>query len=316
MKAVKIILAIAVVAIIGFLVAKWLINIEEIHPTKPPTNPYTQRIEKEIGSLSNMPENKFCKKYYNDVQAGIDEFYKNGYLGLTSYKDGSIWREKKNENNNNQWKDILSKNLYSAYAPIFVKQAMYVFSRSEWKNDDLKFIRNELRSLKNSTYLTPGEVSLSFDNINTILKKYDEIQAFINACKGFEYPNYELENTYPDVSEQVKKSRAYIANILENNYVNNCTRLKNELKAIPKILFDKHIDYLIKKINNNGARYSEFGSQPVYVETIYKPLNNQIDALNKDIYGVSDNVFENAYNRVYSLLSKHNYDALNFYKNK
>jgi len=316
MKAVKIILAIVVVAIIGFFVTKWLINIDPPKDIDLPKNQYTERIESEIDSLKKMPENKFCKEYYLKVQATIAEDYRNGSLGLTSYKDGSIWKEKKDDNLNNQWKEILSKDLYSAYAPKFVEQAMYVFSRSEWKNDDLKFIRNEVKNLKSSAYLGSTGLVTSFDEINAILAKYDEINNFINACKGYTYSNYDLESTFPDVSEKIQKSKAYITNNLDNSYVNNCTRLKEGLQAIPKILFDKHISYLTKKVNDNGARYSEFNYQSDYSNTIYTPLRNQVDALNNDIYGIGDNVFNNAYHSVYNLLSDYNRDATNYYKNK
>lgn len=316
MKAVKIILTIVVVAIIGFFVTKWLINFIPPKDADLPKNQYTERDSILIDSLKKMPENKFCKEYYLKVQATIAEDYRNGSLGLTSYKDGSIWKEKNDDNLNNQWKEILSKDLYSAYAPKFVEQAMYVFSRSEWKNDDLKFIRNEVKNLKSSAYLGSTGLVTSFDEINTILAKYDEINNFINACKGFTYSNYELQSTFPDVSEKIQKSKAYITNNLDNSYVNNCTRLKEGLPAIPKILFDKHINYLSKKINDNGARYSEFNYQSDYSNTIYTPLRNQVDALNNDIYGIGDYVFSNGYNSVYNLLSDFNREATNYYKNK
>jgi len=302
MKAVKIILAIAVVAIIGFFVTKWLINIDPPKDIDLPKNQYTERIESEIDSLKKMPENKFCQKYYNDVQYRINDYFNQGFLG-------------KNESDNSQWQEILSKNLYSAYAPKFVEQAMYVFSRSEWKNDDLKFIRSEAKILKSSTYLGNTGLVTSFDEINTILAKYDEINGFINACKGFAYSNYDLETTYPDVSEKIIKSRAYITNNLDNSYVNNCTRLKDGLQSIPKILFDKHISYLTKKINDNGARVSDFIYQSDYSNTIYTPLRNQVDALNNDIYSIGDNIFGNGFNSVYNLLSGYNRDATNYYKN-
>ena len=316
MKSIKIILAIVVVAIIGFFVTKWLINIDPPKKIDLPKNQYTERDSIMIDSLKRMPVNKFCKEYYLKVQATIDEDFRNGSLGLTSYKEDSIWKVKKDENLNNQWKEILSKNLYSAYAPKFVEQAMYVFSRSEWKDDDLKFIRSEVKSLQNSTHLSEGPIKTSFDKINTILAKYDEINNFINACKRYTYSNYDLESTFPDVSDKIQKSRAYITNNLDNSYVNNCTRLKEGLPAIPKILFDKHINYLTKKINDNGARYSEFNYQSDYSNTIYTPLRNQIDALNNDIYGIGDYVFNNGYNSVYNLLSDYNRDATNYYKNK
>ena len=316
MKAVKIILTIVVVAIIGFFVTKWLRDDDRPKDTNLPENQYTERDSIMIDSLKRIPVDKFCKVYYLKVQAIIDEDFRNGSLGLTSYKEGNIWKEKKDDNLNNQWNEILSKNLYSAYAPKFVEQAKYVFSRSEWKDADLTFIRSEVKSLQSSAYLGSTGLVTSFDTINTILAKYDEINNFIKACKEYTYSNYDLESTFPDVSDKIQKSRAYITNNLDNSYVNNCTRLKEGLQAIPKILFDKHISYLTKKINDNGARYSEFNYQSDYSNTIYTPLRNQVDAVNNDIYGISDNAFGNGYNSVYNLLSGYNRDATDYYKNR
>ena len=56
MKAVKIILAVVVVAIIAFFVTKWLINIDPPKDIDLPKNQYTERIEIEIDSLKKMPE--------------------------------------------------------------------------------------------------------------------------------------------------------------------------------------------------------------------------------------------------------------------
>ena len=318
MKAVKIVLAIAVVVIIGFFSWKWCVPDDVPPPTKTPTNQYTNEIQRKIDALGKMPKNTFCKENYQNIQSSIEEFYKNESLGLTSYKDGTIYKEKKDANINNQWKDILSKNLYSVYAPKFVEQAMYVFSRSEWKNDDLTFIRSEVKILKSSTFLGNTGLVSSFNDINTILAKYDAINSFINACKGYAYSNskYDLKNTYPDVSEKIQKSRAYITNNLDNSYVNNCARLKEGLQVIPKILFDKHISYLKKTIDNNGDRYryGEFNKQSDYSNSIYIPLKNQVDALNNDIYGIGNDVYENGYDSVYNLLSKYNRDATNYYR--
>ena len=317
MKTVKIILAIVVVAIIGIFVTKLSKNIPPKPPKPPidlPKNQYTERDSIMIDSLKRIPVDKFCKVYYLKVQATIDEDFRNGSLGLTSYKEGNIWKEKKDDNLNNQWYEILSRDLYSAYASKFVDQAMFVFNGSTWSNQDLKFIRDELNELMNSSYYEQS--SRVFNPIKDILSKYDEINNFINACKGYTFSNYDLEITFPDVSEKIQKSKAYITNNLDNSYVNNCTRLKEGLQAIPKILFDKHISYLTKKINDNGARYSEFNFQSDYSNTIYTPLRNQVDALDNDIYGIGDNVFSNGYNSVYNLLSDYNREATNYYKNK
>jgi hypothetical protein len=283
MKAIKISLAIVVVALIGFFVTKWLIDFDPPKDIGLPKNQYTERIENEIDSLKKMPESKFCQKYYNDVQYRINDYFNQGFLG-------------NNESDNSQWQEILLKNLYSAYAPKFVEQAMYVFS------------------LKSSTYLGNTGLVSSFNDINTILAKYDEINNFINACKGYAYSNYDLKNTYPDVSDKIQKSRAYITNNLDNSYVNNCARLKEGLPAIPKILFDKHKSYLTKKINAYGVEYSNLPSQSDYSKSIYTPLRNQVDALNNDIYGIGAKIFDDGYKSVDRLLSGYNSDAYHHYK--
>lgn len=313
MKAVKIILAIVVVAIIGFFVTKWSKKNDPPKDINLPKNQYTERDSIMIDSLKRIPVDKFCKVYYLKVQATIDEDFRNGSLGLTSYKEGNIWKEKKDDNLNNQWNEILSKNLYSAYAPKFVEQAMYVFSRSEWKDADLTFIRSEVKSLQSSAYLGSTGLVTSFDEINTILAKYDEINNFINSCNNFAYYNYDLEKTYPDVNDKIQKSKEYIFNHLDNSYVNNCTRLNEGLHTIPKILFDKHILYLTNIINHNKDRYSEFDFQRDYSNTIYIPLRNQVDALNNDIYNLQYYIFDNGYKSVYNLLSEKNREATDYF---
>ncbi|MDI9312963.1 MAG: hypothetical protein QM535_22320 [Limnohabitans sp.] len=303
MKSVKINITIAVVAIIGFFVTKWLININHPNNIDLPTNQYIQRIESEIDSLKRIKYNVFCQKYYHNIQYRIDDYFKNGFLG-------------KNKNDNNQWHDILSKNLYTEYALKFVEQAQFVFSHSECRNDDINCIRSELIMLSSSPYLGKTGLVTTFNSIKAILAKYDEINNFIIACNRYTYSNYELNSTFPDLSNMIQKSKAYLANKLDNSYVNNCTRLKNCLQQIPKILFDKHIRYLKKKIKENGTRYNEISMQPDYSSTIYTPLNDQLNDINNDIYGINENVFNKAYKSVNNLLDYYNREAYNYYKNK
>ena len=73
MKSVKIILAVAVLAIMVFFVLKWFVNISG--PKKPPapTNQYTSRIEAEIDSLKKTPNNVFCQNFYEDIQYHISD---------------------------------------------------------------------------------------------------------------------------------------------------------------------------------------------------------------------------------------------------
>jgi hypothetical protein len=317
MKAVKIIVAVVVVGLIGFSVSNWYREIEKNGSTLPPENLYTKEIQNKINSINTLPNNILSNETYENIQAGIDEFHKNGSLGKTSFKDGNIWKVKGNPRENDQWKEILSKNLYSAYAPKFVKQAMYVFSRSDWKINDLRFIQSELNKLKTSAYLDPNSpVAKSFNKINSILAKYNEIRNFIKTCNQYTFSDNNLEAIYPDVSDKIQKSRAYIANNLDISEVNNCIQLKAALQAIPEILFDKHINYLKKKIDKYGGSYGKFEIQYKYADAIYMKLQQQEEALNNDIYGINESAFSAGFNSVDDLLARYNREAFDHFKSK
>jgi hypothetical protein len=300
MKAIKIILAIAVIALIGFFVWKWLVGINPPPPPPPPINQFTARITSEIDSLSKSPANVFCPKFYKDIQFRITDYHKQKFFG-------------KSESDNDQWKEILQKNLYSAYAPKFVEQAMYVFGGSDWRNDNLQFIRSEVKTLQSSAYLGQGSVDTSFKKILNILAKHDEIAGFISACNNFSYSYYGLSDHFPDVSDKIQKSRAYLANNLDNHYVNNCARLKNGLQTIPQTLFNTHITYLRDKIELYSEKYTEYNSQAEYSNAIYTPLRNQIGALDNGTYGGISN-FASAYSSLEELLTEDNVKAFNYFR--
>jgi len=282
MKVMKILLAFSTIAVIGFLIWNWDTVIEPAQEIEPPKNLYTQRIEIEIDSLIHVPVSSFCDSFYRDIQYRIDDFHSNRFLGVSV-------------SDNDQWHDILSKNLYSAYAPKFGTQAMHIFSLSDWYSKDLIFIRSELRVLEASIYLDSiGPVSTSFNSIHDILDKYDEISSFIQSCKLFSYTNYDISYPFPDLRSKIDRKSAYIANNLDNSYVNNCARLKAGLNEIPKALFDKRVSYLRKKIMKNSGRYDEFDSQADYSSTIYTPLQNEVNDLYSDTYGVGNSACDNA----------------------
>ena len=123
-----------------------------------------------------------------------------------------------------------------------------------------------------------------------------------------------MEDVFPDVRDKIKKSRAYLENNLDNRHVNNCSRLKEGLKNLPNILFEKHISYLTNKINSNGGRYTEFTTQPDFNEKIYKTLRTQVDVLDNEIYGVNIEVFNKGRSSVFDLLSEFNRVAHEYFR--
>jgi len=304
MKTIKIILPIALIAVLGFFIWSWSVKVTGSIKVRPPENLFTARIEQEIDSLSKAGINSFCSNFYAGIKNRIAEFHSGGHFGNNNPKD------------NTQWQEILSKDLYSAYALKFAQQAFNVFNGSEWKIADINFIRREVNTLRNSSYLEQGtSVDSSFKNIHTILSKYDEIAGFISSCNNFSYNDYEIASSFPrdDISNKIQRSKIYISNGLDNRYVNNCTRLNEGLGNIPRYLFNKHISYLRSKIIKNSNRFREYPYQANYSEAIYTPLKSQIRELDNSLYNVSDDTFNSNYESLYQLLTSDNSNAFQYY---
>jgi hypothetical protein len=307
MKAVKISLSVIVVAVIGFFLWKWIVGINPPPPPPLPENQFTKRIEQEIDSLGKLPDNKFCKKFYSEVAYHIEEWYKPLPPTYPFGRFGNTQSE------NDQWKENLSKNLYSAYADKFIKQAFYVFRDSRWDINDLTFIRSEYPTLRKSALLERGSVvDMEFAKIQTVFAKYDEIVDFILSCKRFSYSGSSLSDRFPvaDVASKISRAATYRNNRLENEYVNNCTHLHDGLKEVPQALFRVHIRYLDNKINQWSELYPNYNSQNDYANNLYKPLKNEIDTLDNDIYNVAN--FDSEYNRLSKKWSDDNTKAYNY----
>jgi hypothetical protein len=277
MKALKISLVVTVIAIIVYFL---MLSSPPLPPPLPPSpiNSFIERIEQEIDSLNKLSDSKFCKNFYEEINFHIETDYKAGHLGNTPLE-------------NNQWKENLTKNLYSVYANKFISQAIYVFSHSDWKIEDLDFIRSEYQILQKSIFLEKNSpVDKKFTEIQTIFSKYDKIVGFISACKGFSFSTSDLSSHFPisDVQGKIVQAATYRKSKLGDAYVNNCTRLHNKLKEIPQALFRAHIKYLDNKINRWSNLYSHYSSLNDYVNNLHIPLKNEIDSLNNGTYSVTD----------------------------
>jgi hypothetical protein len=241
-------------------------------------NQFRPIIEKEIDQLSKMPDSKFCKADYDLLVFHINEYHKTKKLGSTP-----------SENNIN--KTNLSGQAYAVYADKFIQQAFYIFNHAEWNPADLNFIRAENLRLKSSSLLGSGStVSKKFSEIDNILKKHDEISAFISSCKKFSSYKTGLVDLFPiaQVNGMISQAAAYRSSGLGNSYVNNCSRFQDGLKNIPKDLFFAHTKYLDSKINYWSGMYVNYGSFKTYADNVYKPLKQEIDQLDNSIYKVSN----------------------------
>src|SRR5690554_2248911 len=284
MKAIKIGLAIVVIGAIAFFVIKSLGSTNELEEIPPSKNAFVERIKNEIGSIKTHPNSEFNKSIYTDIKYLIDDHYKPhppqhpyGRLGET-------------QGENDQRKDILSRDLYSAYANKFLEQAFYVFNNTSWKSKDLAFIRREYKALQDSPYLESGNaLNTKFEDIKRIFNKYDEINRFISSCNKFSYPtNPALKDTFPidDVRSKLNQVTTYRNTRLGNSYLNNCERLHIALNAIPQNLYDKHFKYLDNKIDAWSGMFEAYNSQKTYTDNVYTPFKNEIELLDNTLYQI------------------------------
>jgi hypothetical protein len=281
MKTVKVTLASVVIITIIIAIFRGCMSISDSDKIQSPGNT-NKVIENKIDSLKKIPESSFCDKLYKDIKYYIEDDYDNN-------------RFSKNKSENEQWKKNLSSQLYAAYTDKFINQSFYVLEGSKWEILKLNFIRKEYQELQKEGRQKGlleynSDTDKKLNEINVILTKYDEITGFINMCKTFDYHDYTLPAEFPvaKVENDISRSKQYINNKLENNYVNKCERLKVDLNAVPQILFKAHVKYLDKKIKELSGKYIEYINQPHYKTALYDKLLYQINNLNQDFYPNTD----------------------------
>ena len=297
MKVLKISIAVIVISTIAFFII-WSVEIIVDPIFSLPENQFNKRIEQKIDSLSKLPNNKFCNDFYQEICYYIGSYHKDKRLGYNPVTN------KYDSLTNEQRKSIYTSNLYSAYAEKFISQAFYVFERSEWRYEDLKIIRTEYQTLKKSSLLKEDSpVDKKLTEINNILKKYQEIWDFILACEGFTFLRTGLSNDrFPisDVKTKISQKTSYKNTRLGNEYVNNCSRLHNNLDSIPIFLFRAHVRYLDNKIryHSNKFRRPRYNSYSEYIDIMNDPLSIEIGSLNNDIYSINRDNFNDRRNRL------------------
>lgn len=304
MKIVKIVIVVMAIALIAFFTWKGIVPVEKVETVSATKNPYTIRIENEVDSLSKIDRLGSCQKFYQDVQYRLNSYYNEKLLS-------------KNEIENERWRDILSKKMYSAYAAIFVNNTFELFNSSEWPVADLKVIKGEVYNIKQSPFLERGsDVELKLRQIQSALLKYDEITGFIASCKAFHYSGLNLSDKFPlsTVENKINRSRAYLDANLENSYVKNCTRLRSELSDISEILFKSHCNYLESKLIHWSGMYENYSSQGEYVNSLYSLLKSELAQLDNNIYKTQG--YDYAYGQLYQRLSTDQRNARLFFNNK
>jgi hypothetical protein len=280
MNKVKVIISVIVLFAMFALTMFWVQSEQDLTPVKKEVNPFAGKIETEISLIKTKPNNQFCKGVYLNISSQINVWsmpeppkYPYGRFGKTKLE-------------NDQRKQDLERNLYSAYADKFVKQAKYVIGGPIWNSGDLSFIQAELYRLKISKLLVSGSpVDNEFNKIQKALNKYNEISSFIALCASYNFENIALGVSFPldEAEARINRASALLASDLENVYTNNCSRLHTGLKEIPAYLFNAHVSYLDRKIDEYKNTWCSYSNQGDYSNKLFKPLNAQIDELNSTL---------------------------------
>jgi hypothetical protein len=276
MNKIKAFVVISAILVLGGLSFYLIVDIGGPATVKSASSPFVSILEKEILQLANFSNDRFCKSEYEKIKFHIQEYHTLGKLGKTTTE-------------NNEWKNNLEVILFAAYADKFITQANFVFIGSEWNVNDLKFIQEETVRLSTSAfYVKEAPRALELAKIKSVLNKYNEITAFITQCRNFKFLSDDLTARFPisDVIKMISLSKSLRQAQLGNAKVNNCVRLHQGLKDIPRVLFVSHISYLRNKIDYWSGKYSLYESQRKYNDVLYKPIMAELEAINNDIYGV------------------------------
>ena len=275
---IKIGFIVLVIAGLGVLVRSWYRQVPPLpQPPPPPDNPFVCKTENSIDSLSHYSEIAFCNTLYRDIKAEIRSYSRNNKIDSTD-------------------EVYLLKNLDYNYFDKFIFQAFQVFDDSEWDDDKRQIIASEATALKHSPYLESGSVvSKKLDEIQAIIRKYNEVSAFIGELNNYlDYSPFNLDN-----------SRNYVTNAadwerrgFDNRYVNNITKFHNSLHSVPSRAYSKHLNYVKSKVNANRGRYrtgsfsgNNWAQQAAdYRDRIFDPIVNeliQFQNTSGTLYGIS-----------------------------
>lgn len=303
MKVIKISLALAVVGLISYLVFISLSGSPEKEEVPPTNNTQIAEIETKIKNLGNLSTDKFSKETYEEIKYLISEYHKNKLLGKDTYQ-------------NDHWRQLLLKDLYFTYTDKFIGQAYYVFNGTEWKADNLSFIRKETNSLRSSVFL---EKNSTLDNtlvkIQQVISKYDEINSFIKSSRGFYYSDYTLKSRFPfsDFKSEISKVEIYKSK-QKGEYLKNCKRLQNELDDVKKKLINSYLIYLENKIGQWVGKYKQydFNSFNEYQTIIYNPLRQELSDFEERCKGNNFSFDSNRYSILLSNLNKDRTEAYKF----
>ena len=263
MKYVK--LSIVIAVILGIVVIATTQKADKAIDIQPSTEKERTVMKYIHDKIINAPDSKFCPNAYDEILKTINLFFENETTNKKTY----------------------TNELQYEYTEKFVKQAMYVFDRSEWKSSDISTIRKEH---KRCLSFSPNNSDLK--TITTILREYDNLQKFNDevsqACR--QQPkcitvsaNYlyidddwdiaktnDLINRVPSASTKAKNSPTY-----QNT---RKPKVEQKLKSAHKKFIDDKMDCAeseAMRYNYNSSRHGDWEQMVAKLYVNFKTYNNK-----------------------------------------
>ncbi|HLS31059.1 MAG TPA: hypothetical protein VK021_09400 [Flavobacteriaceae bacterium] len=316
MKTIKIILIAVVIGVIGFFAWKWTAAKDDgkeentIVLEEDTTEEFIGKIDEDIEKLKNLSKEDFSKSVFKDINDELKYFYDEGELGKDSLQNAEEYKN-------------LSKTLFAAYVPMFIDEADYKLRQPTWKNTDLKFIRNEIKELRNNKFFDTDNSNYNsrFDEIENTISKYYEVADFINQSKQIPSNlDYSVDGRFPidEIEEKIAQSELYLYDTSNHIYISNVRWMKDRLEEVPLELYQKNLEFLKTQFQENIDNYqhSDLASQAEYSRQIYQPLKRSLDEFDNDIYDIDYSEFRLDYRELKELLDNDNDKARKYFKEK
>jgi len=264
MKAIKIILALAVVSAIGYFADSEFSGGGGggcIGDDCIPPDSIIHIIDGKINEIRQLPVNTFVSgiTLYSNCNFIITHNEKK--LGSTMVKNKK-------------------RDLNDAYGKKIKDQALDVFNNTVWDLKDLDTIKVQTNNLK-KVIGVGNTLYQDFEKILQVIKRHDEINSFIGVCRIFPIkPTYEMsENPLIDAGKRINQSSDYLIEASKHEYLKYCTRLHDGLKRVPRVIYDNYVIYLYKKIDEHGSKYPDYPHQPTWLKEISIPLADNLQLL-------------------------------------
>ena len=263
MKPLKIIIALAVVNLIGYAAYTYIGPI--IKPPLPPedvlSNALKVETETKIDSIKKLSPNKFYVDYYNKILGDIVYYANEGKIDSSN-------------------KDQLLKDLEFEYHKLFILQANYVFDNNQWSQNDLNIIKNERNRLSNSNYI---DVKTQLNSIKTVLDNYNNLMRFISETRDFSNQTEEIISLTQRFDSLRTASYIKIASnyLTRTDLTRNCNRINTSLNNISKEMYQKHLRYLANKVSFTESLYLNYDSHTEYYNSVYLPVYKEINNFEK-----------------------------------